>query len=301
MFCCLLPDLHYISLQGTMSLIDRLEPNICNTTSCLICCLCVQVTSQSVAQCIMGASNCYTGAWEVTSNPWDVDSFMAIFTPVMRDSWHHVWNCTHKMLTYIEVDRRADYITTPGHICSIERRHWLYINLHNDLSILVSWLCTDIFYYSDVIVSAMASRITGVSMVCWTFVQVQIKGNIKGPRHWPLWGEFTGDRCIPLKTQKMFPVDDVIMHSSYNSARAICALFMFCYILLWLSAGWLSPCYWGYFHWYWAILCLSLCSVKQPWSIWVNFLLGSVKNWWYNDNKTMHDKNVCMTQCIYCI
>ena len=30
------------------------------------------------------------------------------------------------------------------------------------------------------------------------FVQAQIKENIKAPRHWPLWGEFTGDRWIPL-------------------------------------------------------------------------------------------------------
>ena len=29
------------------------------------------------------------------------------------------------------------------------------------------------------------------------FVQTQIKENIKAPRHWPLWGEFTGDRWIP--------------------------------------------------------------------------------------------------------
>ena len=27
--------------------------------------------------------------------------------------------------------------------------------------------------------------------------KVQIKENIKAPRHWPLWGEFTGDRWIP--------------------------------------------------------------------------------------------------------
>ena len=26
-------------------------------------------------------------------------------------------------------------------------------------------------------------------------LKVQIKKNIKAPRHWPLWGEFTGDRC----------------------------------------------------------------------------------------------------------
>ena len=30
-----------------------------------------------------------------------------------------------------------------------------------------------------------------------TFVQVQIKENIKAPRHWPFLGEFTGDRGIP--------------------------------------------------------------------------------------------------------
>ena len=30
------------------------------------------------------------------------------------------------------------------------------------------------------------------------FVQVQIKENIKAPHHWPLWGESTGDRWIPL-------------------------------------------------------------------------------------------------------
>ena len=25
------------------------------------------------------------------------------------------------------------------------------------------------------------------------FIQAQIKENIKAPRHWPLWGEFTGE------------------------------------------------------------------------------------------------------------
>ena len=29
------------------------------------------------------------------------------------------------------------------------------------------------------------------------FIYAQIKENIKAPRHWPLWGEFTGDRWIP--------------------------------------------------------------------------------------------------------
>ena len=29
------------------------------------------------------------------------------------------------------------------------------------------------------------------------FIQTQIKENVKAPRHWPLCGEFTGDRWIP--------------------------------------------------------------------------------------------------------
>ena len=35
------------------------------------------------------------------------------------------------------------------------------------------------------------------------FIQAQIKENIQALRHWPLWGEFTGDRWIPhTKGQK---------------------------------------------------------------------------------------------------
>ena len=50
-----------------------------------------------------------------------------------------------------------------------------------------------------------------------SFIQTQIKENIKAPRHWPLRGEFTGDRGpvnSPHKwpvTQKMFSFDDVII------------------------------------------------------------------------------------------
>ena len=46
--------------------------------------------------------------------------------------------------------------------------------------------------------SAKASQITGFRLFAQPFVQGQIKENIKAPRHWPLWGEFTGDWWIPL-------------------------------------------------------------------------------------------------------
>ena len=53
----------------------------------------------------------------------------------------------------------------------------------------------------------------------WPFIQAQFKENIKVPRHWALWGEFTGDRWIPLtKGQwcgKCFP----LMASSWHLRR----------------------------------------------------------------------------------
>ena len=48
-------------------------------------------------------------------------------------------------------------------------------------------------FISDVIMNAMASQITIVSIVYSGADQ----RNIKAPRHWPLWGEFTGPRWIP--------------------------------------------------------------------------------------------------------
>ena len=51
--------------------------------------------------------------------------------------------------------------------------------------------------YNDVIISAVASQIARASIVCSPFVQAQMKDNMKAQRHWPLWGEFIGDRWIP--------------------------------------------------------------------------------------------------------
>ena len=45
--------------------------------------------------------------------------------------------------------------------------------------------------------STMVSQITSLTIVYSTFIQAQIIENIKAPRHWPLCGEFTGDRWIP--------------------------------------------------------------------------------------------------------
>ena len=54
-----------------------------------------------------------------------------------------------------------------------------------------------VFHYGDVIMGAIASQITSLRLFTQPFIQTQIKENIKAPRHWPLCGEFTGDRWIP--------------------------------------------------------------------------------------------------------
>ena len=50
------------------------------------------------------------------------------------------------------------------------------------------------------------------------FVQAQITENIKAPRHWPLWGGFTGDRCSNL-----YALWDVITDASFHFIGDLCA------------------------------------------------------------------------------
>ena len=73
-----------------------------------------------------------------------------------------------------------------------------------------------LFHYNDVIMSAMESEITGVSLVTQPFVHTQINENIKAPRHWPLWGEVTGE----FAAQRASNVENVSIwwrHHGYNA------------------------------------------------------------------------------------
>ena len=57
--------------------------------------------------------------------------------------------------------------------------------------------CCALLHYNDVIMSVITSQINSLAILfTQSFIQAQIKENIKAPRHWPLWGEFTGDRWI---------------------------------------------------------------------------------------------------------
>ena len=89
-----------------------------------------------------------------------------------------------------------------GHIMPITSLGVLYGLLNSQVTMLYTpqqLICLGMWnsHYNDVIMSAVASQITGVSVVYSTRVQGQTKENIKAPRHWLLWGEFTGDRWIP--------------------------------------------------------------------------------------------------------
>ena len=55
-------------------------------------------------------------------------------------------------------------------------------------------------HYSDVMMKRWRLKSPTSRLFIHPFVQAQIKENIKVPRHWPLWGEFTGGRRI-LRTK----------------------------------------------------------------------------------------------------
>ena len=59
---------------------------------------------------------------------------------------------------------------------------------------------TCVTHYIDVSMGAMASQITSPTCLQNRLLEAEIKEHIKAPRHWPLWGELTGDRWIPRTT-----------------------------------------------------------------------------------------------------
>ena len=87
--------------------------------------------------------------------------------------------------------------------------------------------CTSV-NYSDVIMSVIASQITSLTIVyscvnssgdqrkhqsSASLIQAEIKENIKAPRHWPLWGEFTGNS--PGIPPALLHYDDYYLHDDY--------------------------------------------------------------------------------------
>ena len=153
---------------------------------------------------------------------------------LLWQSFHHVRSvsllCMSSLATLSRLVARRQLPVPP-----------LTINLAITTSLGFRWLPQSRSHNTDIIVSAVVSQITGVSMFAQPFVKAQIKENAKALRHWLLWGESTrwpGDS--PHKgtiTQKKFPFDDVIVcaYIKYRgclqltgSAWRICALVMAC-------------------------------------------------------------------------
>ena len=57
-----------------------------------------------------------------------------------------------------------------------------------------------LIHYIDIKMGTMASQITSLTIVYSAVYSGADKKNIKAPPHWPLCGEFTGDRWI-LRTK----------------------------------------------------------------------------------------------------
>ena len=71
-------------------------------------------------------------------------------------------------------------------------------------------------HYIDVIMSAMASQIIGVSIVCSVVCSSADQRKITAPRHWPFvrgihWRPLAFLSQNASNRRKMFPLDDVIM------------------------------------------------------------------------------------------
>ena len=133
-----------------------------------------------------------------------------------------VWNMVEWKNIYAtsiattKVSSYDTFTTTDWHFPGDHYKEWRLIGF-------TYWIRLAIFHYSDVIMSTMASQITGVSIVYSPFSSGGDKKNIKAPGHWPLLG---GNHRWPVNsphkwpvTRKMFPSDDVIMlWSQFSSA-----------------------------------------------------------------------------------
>ena len=74
-----------------------------------------------------------------------------------------------------------------------------HASLHITYALALRFLpyCGSELHYNYVKMSTMASQITNLTIVYTSVYSGADQKNIKAPRRWPLWGEFTGDRWIP--------------------------------------------------------------------------------------------------------
>ena len=114
---------------------------------------------------------------------WTLLNFKWTFTEIcsLWSNWQ-LLNVNHKLI-YKQDQWQQDNITAiiQLHWDDISKSYYNLLNFQNNTS------C----HHSDVILGMMASQITSLTIVYSTVYSGT------DPRHWPLCGEFTGDRWIP--------------------------------------------------------------------------------------------------------
>ena len=106
------------------------------------------------------------------------------------------WEHGEKGVTDRRTDRRTDGRTDwTSHIAAWSQLKTFEYMVCKMVAIVSRLQCVKT--YSDVIMDAVASQSPASRLFTQLFIQAQIKENIKAQRHWPLWGEFTGDWWIP--------------------------------------------------------------------------------------------------------
>ena len=72
------------------------------------------------------------------------------------------------------------------------------------------------WHYNDVTMGTIASQITSLTIIYSIVYSDAVQRNIKAPRHWPLCGEFSGDRWIPRTNGQLRGKCFHLMTSSWN-------------------------------------------------------------------------------------
>ena len=70
----------------------------------------------------------------------------------------------------------------------------------------------------------MASQITSLPVVYSTVYSGADQENMKAPRHWPLWREFTGDRWIPRTRGRYSENVSIWRHRYVRGTNTICGV-----------------------------------------------------------------------------
>ena len=133
---------------------------------------CRQATSRYLSQCWPRSMSPYgvTGPQWV-DNLWPTTTLSSGNQAVSIDTCH---------FTTLLQDHHGDSFK----VCHREPRRFLAYEFVRNITVTSWWALWRL--------TSQASR-----FLTQPSVQVQIKENIKAPRHWPLWGECTGDRWIP--------------------------------------------------------------------------------------------------------